>query len=172
MTGTRKNKGGHFWHIADYFKERGDTAKQNRGFFRSGPLRPAEAENANKTERSTNRKPGDSARALLGTHPNGGLTPPTNIITRWLMHIHLSRVFLTIKPSVYLTSSVYLRTDRTAARAQIEWSRLKRGASAFGSSVLITLNNMDICTLKCIGFLLQQYFANENLCIEHVRMLY
>lgn len=51
MTGTRKNKGGHFWHIADYLKERGDTAKQNRGFFRSGPLRPAEAENANKTQR-------------------------------------------------------------------------------------------------------------------------
>lgn len=51
MTGTRKNKGGHFWHTADYLKDRGDTAKQNRGFFGSGPLRPAEAESANKTER-------------------------------------------------------------------------------------------------------------------------
>lgn len=80
---------------------------------------------------------------------------------------------LTLKPSVYLTSSVYLRTDRAAARAQIEWSRLKREASAFGSRVfLITLINMGIYTLKCIGFLLQQYFANENVCIEHVRMLY
>lgn len=120
MTGTRKNKGGHFWHTADYLKERGDTAKQNRGFFRSGPLRPAEAGREKKTERGdSNRKLGDSTRALLGTHPNAGLTPPTRIVPRLVMHIHRSR-FIIFSNNKAKAPSVYSRMDRSAARAQIE----------------------------------------------------
>lgn len=120
MTGTRKNKGGHFWHTADYLKERGDTTKQNRGFSRSGPLRPAEAESANKNRKKRiNRKLGGSARALLGTHPNGG-TQPTNIITRPLMHIHRSRFITFFTNNKAEASSVYSRADRAAARAQIQ----------------------------------------------------
>lgn len=69
MTGTRKNKGGHFWHTADYLKERGDTAKQNRGFFRSGPLRPAEAESANKIERGGQTESRRLRTRALGNAP-------------------------------------------------------------------------------------------------------
>lgn len=170
MTGTRKNKGGHFWHTADYLKERGDTAKQNRGFFRSEPLRPAEAESANKTDQEDKQKARRLHTRALGNAPKWWTNTDDQYHHATINAYSSLEVyfFLTIKPKrrAFIDEGTVLQHVLKSNEPVSE-----RGASALGWSVLITFISVGICTLKCLAFLVGTIFCKRNLCIKILRIL-